>query len=106
MLARAALCAALLGAAAPALAAKRSLGSGERIDLNRATVVELMRLPGVGKKRAEAIVAHRARRPFARVDDVVAVKGIGPAWVSRVKGNLSVGGGPPPMAPSHTVANR
>ncbi len=106
-LARAALCAALLVAASPAVAAKRPLGPGERVDLNRATVAELMRLPGVGKKRAEAIVTQRARKPFARVDDVVAVKGVGPAWVSRVRANLSVGlGAAPPMQPAHAVAKR
>jgi competence protein ComEA len=66
-----------------------------------------MRLPGVGKKRAEAILAQRARRPFARVDDVVAVKGVGPAWVSRARPNLSVGlGAAPAMQPSHAVAKR
>ena len=51
--------ASVLAAAAPALAAKKALAPGERIDLNRASVSELMRLPGVGEKRAQAIVAQR-----------------------------------------------
>ena len=78
------LCAALL-TASPALAGGKSLPAGERIDLNRASVVELMRLPGVGQKRAQAIVAHRAKQPFRKVDDVLAVKGLGPAWLAKVK---------------------
>jgi len=78
-------------AATPALAAKKALGPAERIDLNRASVAELMRLPGVGEKRAQAIVAHRARSPFRRAEDVLAVKGLGPAWFGKVKANLSVG---------------
>ena len=81
-------------AASPALAAKKALAPNERIDLNRATVSELMRLPGVGEKRAQAIVAHRAKQPFRKPDDVIAVKGLGPAWFAKVKGNLVAGGAP------------
>ena len=85
-----ALAAALL-AASPALAAKKGLPPGERLDLNRATVSELMRLPGVGEKKAQAIVALRQKQPFRRAEDVLAVKGLGPAWFAKVKGNLVVG---------------
>lgn len=80
-------------AASPAVAAKRALPPGQKIDLNRAGVVELMRLPGVGQKRAQAIVAQRARQPFRKVEDVLAVKGLGPAWLAKVKGNVVVSGG-------------
>jgi competence protein ComEA len=90
-LALAAVAAALLAVASPALAAKRPLGPGERIDLNRASVTELMRLPGVGEKRAQAIVAFRAKKPFQRPEDVLTVKGVGPAWLAKVKPNVSVG---------------
>ena len=89
-----ALAAALL-AALPAAAARKSLGPGERVDLNRASVSELMRLPGVGEKRAQAIVAHRAKQPFRTVDDVLAVKGLGRAWLGKVKGNVVVGAAAP-----------
>ena len=82
---------ALLLVAAPALAAKKALPPGERIDLNRATVAELMRLPGVGEKKAQAIVAHRQKQPFRRPEDVVQVKGLGPAWLRKVKGNVFAG---------------
>ena len=78
-------------AATPALAAKKALAPSERIDLNRASVSELMRLPGVGEKKAQAIVAHRTKQPFRRAEDVIAVKGLGPAWFAKVKPNLTVG---------------
>ncbi len=100
-LAKAVLVAALLAATPPAQGAKKGLPPGERIDLNRATVSELMRLPGVGEKRAQAIVAHRSRAPFRRPEDVLAVKGLGPEWFARVKGNLVAGGAPAtPAAPA------
>ncbi len=83
--------AAALLAATPALAVKK-LSPSERIDLNRAPVTELMRLPGLGLKKAQAIVSHRQRQPFRRPEDVVAVKGLGPAWFQKVKGNLVAGG--------------
>jgi competence protein ComEA len=100
--------AAALLAAAPALAAKKALPPGERIDPNRASVTELMRLPGVGEKRAQAIVAHRTKQPFRRAEDVLAVKGLGPAWFAKVKGNLQVGGAPaaPAGAPAAAAAKR
>ncbi|BDG02175.1 ComEA family DNA-binding protein [Anaeromyxobacter oryzae] len=93
-LARSLVAAALLVAAVPALAAKKPLGAGERIDLNRAGVTELMRLPGVGEKRAQAIVAARGKQPFRKPEDVLVVKGIGPAWLAKVRANVAVGAAP------------
>jgi competence protein ComEA len=88
---RAFVAALLLAAALPALAAKKPLGPNERIDLNRAGVTELMRLPGVGEKRAQAIVSARSKSPFRKPEDVIAVKGLGPKWFARVKANVTVG---------------
>ena len=90
---RALVAAGCLLAALPALAAKKPLAPGDRIDLNRASVTELMRLPGVGQKKAQAIVAHRGKQPFARPEDVVAVKGLGPSWFAKVKPPPTAGGG-------------
>jgi competence protein ComEA len=73
--------------AAPALA-KKPLRPGERIDLNRASAAELMRLPGVGAKRAEAIVARRARGPFRTPAEVLSVKGLGKTWFRAVQLHL------------------
>ena len=89
-LVRSSLLACALLAAGPALAAGKSLPPGEKVDLNRASVTELMRLPGVGQKRAQAIVASRSKQPFRRVEDVLAVKGLGPAWLQKVKANVTV----------------
>jgi competence protein ComEA len=82
--------------ASPARAEKKPLGPGERVDLNSATTAELMRLPGVGKKKAEAIVAARDKRPFRKTDEVLRVKGLSQGWYARVKGMVSVGEAPAP----------
>ncbi len=97
---QAALLGAALLAASPALAAKKALPPGERIDINRATVSELMRIPGVGEKRAQAIVAHRQKQPFRRAEDVLLVKGLGRAWFAKVKVNLGVAPGAPAAPPA------
>lgn len=89
----------LLAAALPALAVKKPLGPNDRIDLNRAGTAELMRLPGVGEKKAQAIVAQRTKSPFRKPEDVLSVKGLGPKWFNRVKANVTVGGQPAAPAP-------
>lgn len=64
---------------------KKAAPSGA-ININTASTSELMGLPGIGKVKAEAIVADReANGPFATCDDLGRVNGIGPATVSQVK---------------------
>lgn len=49
-----------------------------KVNLNTATVEELMTLPGIGEKRAKAIVADReANGPFRVPEDLTRVDGIG-----------------------------
>jgi competence protein ComEA len=55
------------------------------LDINRATVEELQRLPGIGPKLAAAIVAAREDKPFASVDELRRVKGIGPKTLEKVR---------------------
>jgi competence protein ComEA len=98
--ARALAAACLLLATGPAAAKGRPLAPGELVDLNAASVEELMRLPGVGRKRAEAIVALRSRRPLRRADDVAQVKGISPAWVAKNRANLAAGAAAAAPVPS------
>jgi len=93
-------------AAAPAFAAKKALAPGERLDLNRAPVTELMRLPGLGEKKAQAIVSRRQKQPFRRVEDVMNVKGLGPAWFRKVKANLVVAPTTPPTPAASVTARK
>lgn len=65
---------------------------GTPIDLNRATEAELDVLPGVGPATAAAIVRHReANGPFSRVDDLLEVRGIGPAKLESLRDLVRVG---------------
>jgi competence protein ComEA len=61
------------------------------VDVNRATAEELDQLPGIGPTTAAAIVDHREENgPFASVDDLEAVRGIGPAKLDAIRGLVSV----------------
>jgi competence protein ComEA len=68
-----------------------STGVPALVDINQATVADLDRLPGVGPSTARAIVDHRTRNgPFASVDDLLAVRGIGPAKLAELRALVRV----------------
>ena len=82
---------------AAAEAARRAtpLAEGERLDPNRATEVELDRLPGVGPATALAIVAARDRGlVFRKPEDLLEVRGIGEATLDRIRSLLDLSGPP------------
>ena len=55
-------------------------GGAGTVSLNNASASELTALPGVGEATAAAIVAHReANGPFTAVEQLMDVRGIGPA---------------------------
>jgi competence protein ComEA len=57
-----------------------------RVDLNRADLVELMQLPGVGENLARRIEAYRQEhRGFRALDDLRQVGGIGPSLLERLR---------------------
>ena len=70
----------------PPSSAPRSPASAEDpVALNTATVEDLRRLPGIGDKRANAILALRSHLGrFRAVDDLLKVKGIGRAMLKRL----------------------
>jgi competence ComEA-like helix-hairpin-helix protein len=71
------------------------LGATERIDVNRASVAELGRLPGVGPALAARIVADRQQSgAFGGMAALDRVPGIGPATLARLEPHLSFGGAP------------
>ena len=68
------------------LTSENRLALGLAIDVNVATAAELETIPGIGPTRAAAIVADRDRLgPFADVDALERVKGIGPATLDAIR---------------------
>ena len=61
------------------------------VNINTANVDELASLSGIGKVKAEAIVAYRtANGKFKTAEDLTKVKGIGDKTVEKIKGELTV----------------
>ncbi|MEC8423352.1 MAG: ComEA family DNA-binding protein [Myxococcota bacterium] len=59
---------------------------GLPIDINQASAAALEALPGLGPARAAAIVSERiAAGPYADVDALQRVRGIGPGTVARLR---------------------
>ena len=69
-----------------------SLLPGEVIDVNTADVYDLRRLPGIGEKRAQDIVAWREEHgPFQTADELTEISGIGPAILEGLREYVSTG---------------
>src|SRR6185436_6173744 len=58
-----------------------------RVNINTASQAELEKLPGIGPKRAEAIIAAR---PFQRPEDLMRVQGLKRAQFEKLKSQVTV----------------
>lgn len=65
--------------------------AGGPVDINTADAATLQNLPGIGPALAERILTHRDQHgPFTAVDDLMAVSGIGPATLTRLRDQVVV----------------
>ena len=63
-----------------------SSNDGLHVPVNTAPASELQKLPGIGPKLAAEIIAYRKQSgPFANVEQLLEVKGIGPAKLGRLR---------------------
>ncbi|MEN8374182.1 MAG: ComEA family DNA-binding protein [Gemmatimonadota bacterium] len=66
-------------------------GLARAVDVNRAAPAELETLPGIGPALAGRIIAHRdSAGPFRSLEELLAVRGIGPATLERMRGRVLV----------------
>ena len=74
----------------------RPLTPGERIDLDRADVTEITRLPRVGPALAQRIVAWRAEHgAFGSLERLDSVSGVGPRLLDALRPWVTFSGIPP-----------
>ncbi len=79
------------GALAVAAAPRKKPPPSHPVDLNRASAVELERVPGIGPGTAKAIIEFRRKSgPFRSVDDLLSVRGIGAKKFARMRPYLTV----------------
>jgi competence protein ComEA len=86
-------CVSLLSPAGPGQVIPNSAGQGAegKVNINTATMEELMTLPGIGETRAKAILAYRQQRgPFAAPEDLKQVTGIGEKMYERMEARIRV----------------
>ncbi|TXK84127.1 helix-hairpin-helix domain-containing protein [Paenibacillus sp. N3.4] len=58
----------------------------DRLDLNTATLEQLVKLKGIGPSKAKAILDYRMQKgPFKRIDELTEVKGIGEKMLEKLK---------------------
>ena len=78
-------------AAAPA-SSSPAASCGTPIDINAATADCLQTLPGIGRVRAESIVAHRQQAgPFAAIEGITEVSGIGSGIYGQIAKLITAG---------------
>lgn len=70
-----------------------SLMDGERIDLNTAGYYDLMRLPGIGEKRARSILDWREKNGgFSAPEQLTEISGIGEKTLEKLLPYIAVSG--------------
>lgn len=62
----------------------------EKINLNSSSKAELMRIPGIGDKTADAIIEYRKSRKFASIEEIKNIKGIGEKKFLKMKDYIRV----------------
>ncbi|MCY0875977.1 MAG: ComEA family DNA-binding protein [Firmicutes bacterium] len=64
---------------------KKELAPGERLNVNKASAIALEQLPGIGAKRAEAIIQFRSRHGlFTSIPELGHVPGIGVSVLAKI----------------------
>jgi competence protein ComEA len=81
------------GAESEAASAKKDAnGLSGHLNLNEASMNQLMLLPGVGPALAERIVSYREKRKFTKTIHLKRVRGIGDATFAKMESYLRVSG--------------
>ena len=63
-----------------------------KININTASIDQLISLKGIGKTKAEAIIEYRKTNDkFQKVDDLLNVKGIGSKTLEKIRDKISTG---------------
>src|ERR1700675_275926 len=77
------------------------------VNINTADSTQLQLVPGIGPSTAEKILQMRkSYGAFKSVNDLMAIRGIGPKRLEKMRKYLTVGKPATPVAPTKSVAAR
>lgn len=93
ILATLALLCAVAARAADDTSAQASASASGKVNINQASVAQLVNLPRVGTKLAERIVEYRKTHgPFGQVEELMEVKGVGEKLFGQLKPHITLSG--------------
>lgn len=64
--------------------------SSSLVNINKASKEELMRLPGIGERKAEAIIKYRNSKSFSNIEDIMNISGIKEAAFNKIKDKICI----------------
>ncbi len=63
----------------------------DKININTATINDLMELPAIGEKLARVIIDYRNKKgAFKSINDLLKVKGIGKSKLEKIKNRITI----------------
>ena len=66
------------------------LACGLKLDLNSASLGELLLIPHMRPEIAESIIKRRREKAWEQVDDLVEIRGVGPKTAQKLQDYLEV----------------
>lgn len=72
-------------------ASEKSQSDNKQIDINKATLEELMTLPGIGQAKAQMIITYRTEEgSFAKKEDLMKISGIKEGVYHKIKDLITI----------------
>lgn len=69
---------------------KNETKKSDKVNINEASIDELVTIPGIGETKAKAIIEYRDKKKFTSIEDIMNVEGIGENLFASIKESITV----------------